>query len=232
MGDEDWANMFVTKLLLTNSGQCHSLPLLYLILAEQMQTEAWLAFSPSHTYVKIKDNNGTFHNIELTNGMFTTEAWIVGSGFVKSEAIRNRIYLDTLSKNQTMANMFVDLATGYTAKFGYDNFVLQCIDTSLKYYPNNINALKVKANYYTVLFNYVGKQLIAKGVTKEELKEYPEAINILQKRNSIYQKIDEMGYTEMPKDAYRDWLQSLEEERLKQEHQSKVLNLSKTFQTK
>ena len=35
-GDNDWSKMFVTKLLATQTGQCHSMPLLYLILAEEI----------------------------------------------------------------------------------------------------------------------------------------------------------------------------------------------------
>lgn len=36
MGNQDWSNMFVEKVLRTNSGQCHSLPLLYLIMAKEI----------------------------------------------------------------------------------------------------------------------------------------------------------------------------------------------------
>lgn len=43
MGAKDWSKMFVSKLLKTGSGQCHSMPLLYLMLAEEMNTEAYLA---------------------------------------------------------------------------------------------------------------------------------------------------------------------------------------------
>ena len=35
-GREDHSKQFVTKLLTTNSGQCHSLPLLYKIVAEEL----------------------------------------------------------------------------------------------------------------------------------------------------------------------------------------------------
>ncbi|KAA5533664.1 hypothetical protein F0919_14095 [Taibaiella lutea] len=47
-GKEDWTKMFVTKLMNTNFGQCHSMPLLYAILAEELGTETYLSASPSH----------------------------------------------------------------------------------------------------------------------------------------------------------------------------------------
>ncbi|MDR1346837.1 MAG: hypothetical protein LBJ63_00165 [Prevotellaceae bacterium] len=76
MGREDWTKMFVSKLLYTHSGQCHSLPLLYLILCEATGTEAYLACSPSHSYIKFKDETGSWHNVELTNGRCTTPAQV------------------------------------------------------------------------------------------------------------------------------------------------------------
>lgn len=70
-GREDWTKMFVHKLIQTNSGQCNSLPRLYLILAEEIGTEAFLALSPNHSYIKFRDDEDNWCNIELTNGMFT-----------------------------------------------------------------------------------------------------------------------------------------------------------------
>ena len=57
-GENDWTKLFVSKLILSKSGQCHSLPLLYLLLTEQLDAKAYLAFSPSHTYIKFQDEKG------------------------------------------------------------------------------------------------------------------------------------------------------------------------------
>ena len=43
---EDASKYMVSKLLIQNTGQCHSLPLLYLILAEELGAKAHLSFSP------------------------------------------------------------------------------------------------------------------------------------------------------------------------------------------
>lgn len=78
-GDTIWENQFVTKLLMTESGQCHSMPLLYLIIAEEMETHAWLAYSPKHTYIKFKTGNNTWQNFETTNGKLTSDAFVTQS---------------------------------------------------------------------------------------------------------------------------------------------------------
>ena len=46
---------FITKLMISGIGQCYSMPLYYLILAEEMNAEACWALSPKHSFVKIKD---------------------------------------------------------------------------------------------------------------------------------------------------------------------------------
>ena len=134
-GRLDWTKMFVTKLMQTNTGQCHSMPLLYLILAEELQIEAYLAFSPEHSYIKLQDNTGSWVNLELTNGYYTTDLWLLSSGLVKSEAISSGIYMTPLSKEETIAQCLVDLAQGYIKKYGGDRFVLQCVERALEYDP-------------------------------------------------------------------------------------------------
>jgi hypothetical protein len=83
MGHKDLTKTFVTKLLVQNSGQCHSMPLLYLMMAQELGTEAYLSYSPSHSYVMFKDNKSRWNNLELTNGKLITEAAILGSGFIR-----------------------------------------------------------------------------------------------------------------------------------------------------
>ena len=53
-GEKEWSNMFVSKLLYTRKGNCHSLPYLYKILAEEIGVDAHLALAPNHIYIKHK----------------------------------------------------------------------------------------------------------------------------------------------------------------------------------
>ena len=61
-GDKDWSKMFVTKLLKTGKGQCHSMPLLYLTLAEEIGAEAYLSICPNHSYIKFQDEKEKLNN--------------------------------------------------------------------------------------------------------------------------------------------------------------------------
>ena len=228
MGKQDWSNMFVCKLLASKSGQCHSLPLLYLILCEETGTQASLAFSPSHTYAKFKDQAGNWHNLELTNGRIVSDAFILGSGYITAEALKNRIYMEPLTKEQTVAQCLADLAKEYANKYGYDGFVSQCVDTTLKYDPTNIFARQVKSDYQTLRFDYVINQV---GRPRPDILKarYPKVYQLLEERNQTYQIIDASGYQEMPEQAYQDWLNSVNKEKEKQEHQGQMLRLTRTL---
>jgi len=223
MGKKDWSKMFVSKLLASKSGQCHSLPLLYLILCEETGTKANLAFSPSHTYAKFKDQSGNWHNLELTNGRIVSDAFIIGSGYITAEALKNRIYMEPLTNKQTIAQCLADLGKEYAQKYGYDNFVSQCIDSTLKYNPTNIFARQVKSDYQTLQFDYVVNQVGR--LHPDTLKiYYPKVYQLLKERNLAYQFIDASGYQEMPEQAYREWLKSVDKEAEKETREEKKLN--------
>ena len=42
-GEKDYFKLLTVKMLKTGKGQCHSMPLMYLMIAETLEAEAWLA---------------------------------------------------------------------------------------------------------------------------------------------------------------------------------------------
>ena len=227
-GNKDWTKMFVSKLLLSKTGQCHSLPLLYLIMCEETNTKASLAFSPSHSYAKFKDKSGNWYNVELTNGRIVSDAFLLASGYITSEALKNHIYLEPQTKRQTIACFLNDLSNGYLEKYGYDNFMSQCADTTLKYAPSNISALIIKSNYQTRKLAYLVYQVGRPN--PDVLKQrYPRIYKAFLDRNQTYQKIDDSGFQAMPVDAYNSWLKSMNAEKEKREQQGLMLRLTKTL---
>jgi hypothetical protein len=228
-GVKNWTKMFVSKLLSTNTGQCYSLPLLYLILCEETGAEASLAYSPSHSYIKFKDNSGTWHNLELTNGSIVTDAHIIGSGYVTAEAVKNGTYLKEQTKSQVVAQCISDLALGYIDKYGYDNFITQCVDSVLKYDPNNLSALILNAGHTLRRTLYVVDQLGRPPL--EVLKnDYPQAYALFEEMKRTNERVKATGHRDMPPEAYEAWLKSISEERARREHDekyNKVLRLIK-----
>jgi len=207
-GETDWSNMFVTKLLETGKGQCHSMPLLYLIFAQEINAAAWLSLAPQHSYIKFPDNTGrNILNFETTQGAPVSNDWLMESGFINSMAIRNGIYLDTLGKDELYSTLLSDLALGYTNKFGYDAFFESIVDTILKLNPKSIQGLMLKSDLLIPLVNTELKK--AGNPPIEEIRKYPSANKYYSLLMELYDIIDNLGYQNMPKESYEAWLTSL-----------------------
>lgn len=83
--EKHYDSHFVSKLMKSGSGQCYSMPLYYLVLAEKMGAKAYWAFSPQHSFIKIQDEAGTWYNLELTCNAILSDAHYMNSSYIKAE---------------------------------------------------------------------------------------------------------------------------------------------------
>jgi len=206
MGSKDWSKMFVTKLLKTHSGNCHSLPYLYKILCEEIGAKASLAFAPNHCYIKHINENGQWTNVELTNPSFPQDQWIIKEMYISVEEIKNNIYMVPLTEKESVANTMCDLAEGYKSKYGYDKFFLQVVSTALKYYPKSMSLIQHKANCLLTM------------IKNERNKKNPDTKLILadiEMHKQLIKTINAMGYKDMPTELYQEWVKSVEKEKEK-----------------
>ena len=195
-GEKDWRNMFVSTLMTTHKGNCHSLPILYKIISEEMGEKAWLAIAPNHIYIKLHNEANGWYNTELTSGQFPTDGWIMASGYIHTDAVKSGIYMDTLSEKESIAVCMVDLALGYQYKYPKDfnpEFVLKCCDKALDSFPNYINALLLKVETMVSIYQ----------------KAPDKKLGDFEQIEQICQHIHELGYRKMPKKMYLQWLKSL-----------------------
>lgn len=205
MGEIDWTKMFVSKLLNTNTGQCHSMPLLYLILAEEINAKAWLSLAPEHSFIIFNDGK-TFFNFETTCGKVVSNEWLMQSGYITSAAIKNRLYLDTLGKDALTSTLIADLVMGYVTKFGYDDFVNSMVDTILTIHPKSIQGQIFKADILTLETRTRLKQ--AGNPPLESIETFPEAYASYQALLKQYDLIDALGYIAIPKEKYTTWIKN------------------------
>ncbi|MEM8524987.1 MAG: hypothetical protein AAGG68_10105 [Bacteroidota bacterium] len=212
-GQKDWSNMFVSSLLTKRKGNCHSMPYLYKIIAEELDVPCHIAIAPNHFYIKHRSEQMGWFNTELTSGSFPIDAWLMASGYISLQAVQNGIYMDTLSAKESIALCVIDLAHGYEHKYpDHDgSFVLQCCDLALQYFPDYVNALLLKAETYLLQL-----QQLQASFGYEYLKEaikLPQGKTIWKEMNATYQKLYQLGYRQMPDKMYLEWLESLEKEK-------------------
>jgi hypothetical protein len=213
-GKHDWTKMFVTKMLKTNAGQCHSMPLLYLCIAEQLNTKAFLALSPDHSFIQYYDSRGKLRNFETTNGNLVTMEWLIQSTDVNATALKNKSYLYPLTSRKLYAQCLADLQRGYIKQNGYDEFSREISNKILALDSTNINGLMTLANDEVWRFDALVRQY--NFPPKENLYQYPELQQAFDKMMVAQEKVNATGYAAMPEEEYKQWLQSIEIEKEKQ----------------
>ena len=213
-GDKDYENIFTEKLMRTGKGQCLSMPRLYLMIAEQLGAKAWLSLAPQHSFIQFADGKGKLLNFETTNGNLASSSWLAGSGFINAKAVKSKSYLDTLSQRQLYAECLAELLLGYLQKFDYDDLAEQIKQKILQTDPNNLRGWIIDAG---IKRQIAFQKITAAGKPKEaDLHNFPEAYKAYLDMKGAMDKVDDLGYQDMPAEAYQAWLKSIELEKKKQ----------------
>ncbi len=198
LATKDWSNMFTTKLLAVRQGNCHSLTYLYKILADEIGAKCWLSLAPNHIYIRNYSDKTGWYNTELTSASFPTDAWLMMTGYISTQAIRSGLYMDTLSNQQSIALCALDLAKEYEfqTRNYYDGFIIKCCDLVLKYHSVNAMALLLKAETLKkVYFNQAREKNVASQTTYLEM-------------TTLYTTLAKLGYREMPSQVYQEWIKA------------------------
>lgn len=215
MGENDHTKHFVTKLLNTKTGQCHSLPLLYLILAEELNINAFLGLAPNHSYIKF-GNQYQSYNFETTNGNFVSDQWIVASGYVSATAVKNGIYLAPLGKQYVIAENLNYLSLGLEFLAGKSTFSEKCALTTLKFFPNSIHALMILNNLNVANCANTAKKY--KFPKETDYYKYPELKKQFDEMVDFETHIEQTGFIQIPPEQYELWQQTVNEAKQQQEH--------------
>lgn len=202
---EDFRNTFVTKALATGWGQCNTLPAIYVILAERLGAKAWISYAPYHSFIKFTDDKGIMQNYDPASHMHITDQLYQDYLFISSDAEKNRIYLDTLSKKQTIASCLIDLSYMYLLKTNFSDMTTaeEWIDYALQYFHNkeaNLQAWFIKSN---IIVNQLNQEMRKYGITDIKLvSQIKELEPLYQKYIAAEEKIKELGYRDIPQEQY------------------------------
>jgi hypothetical protein len=206
--DKDPTVGFVTKLLTTNKGNCNSLPWLYKILAEEVGASASLALAPIHCYIKHKDENGKWVNLELTSGSFARDEWIMQESGVTVEQIKTGIYMNALTQKESIALVMASLAANYQFQFSAGLLDFETCEEGLKFYPKSVNLLMVEFEHYRQNLLYA--------------RQHGNTALVYQINKNLYsidQELIALAYKQPSKEDYANWVK--ENEKGKEESKSK-----------
>ncbi len=107
-------NKLLTTYLATRRGNCVSMPLLFIILGQKLGVDVTAAAAPNHVFVKYRDHEGKFFNLETTSGAgFARDEWMRQQFPMTDESIALGIYMRPLTKKETVAVMVGTLLEFY-----------------------------------------------------------------------------------------------------------------------
>lgn len=202
LGEGDQAKFFVSKLLQENTGQCFSIPLLYKILAEEINVDAQIATAPNHSYIKFRDGKGNWYNYETTHKGFPPDKWIMSAMDVSEQAIKNEIYMKGISREGMKVYLLEYLIENYVSELGQRDFVKQYTSYCIQENPKSIKAWAIKANYETITLR---QDIYEAGVkSPNDLKNYPELYKRHLALMKLYDTIDALGFKDMSEEEYQE----------------------------
>ncbi len=211
----DRRNYFVTKTLATGSGQCHTFPVTYLILAEALGVEAHLAYNPMHSFIRYANNAGTVVNYETTVDRFLPDAFYLETLPVMEEAYRNDLYVTDLSKKQVVASVLFDLAVNFIQEhwLGDQTFIRECMEIAMPYFPNQ--------GFVNTASNYLHKRLYAdafnskvqeKGIRNiNDIPKYPDVYEAYTNYYGYMERVQALGIQDFPEAEYLRMLEYYDE---------------------
>lgn len=188
------SNKLLPNYMATKKGNCISMPFLFIILGDKLGINVTASTAPLHVFVKFTDTNGKIYNLETTSGAnFTRSEWIKQQMPMTDKAIENGIYLQLLTKKETVAVMATIFAE-YLFKTD-PKASIAISELILKYYPKSISSiLRNGSAYYLLLQKYF-------------LQKYPNPNNIPQRKRKLFHvlangnqywfnKADKLGWVE------------------------------------
>lgn len=100
------ANRLLSTYVRTRQGNCVSMPLLFLLVADRMGLNVHLASGPLHEFVRYTDPHGADHNLETTSGGHEARTEWMRQIMPKTDrSIEAGVYMRTLGRRESIALM-------------------------------------------------------------------------------------------------------------------------------
>jgi hypothetical protein len=189
-------------------GNCITMPFLFIILGDRIGINVTTSLAPLHVLMKFTDTDGKTYNLETTSGAnFARNAWYREQMPMTDLAIENGIYLQPLTRKETVAVMMSVLAEYYFQEQKYKKSVA-ISDLTLKYYPKYVNSMlrNGSASYRLLQEYYIEKYSNPNDIPQNQRKLF----HYLSNGNRYwFAKAEELGWREPKADFNAEYLQKV-----------------------
>ena len=205
-------NKLLPNYLSTKKGNCVSMPMLFIVLGQKLGIDVTASTAPKHVFVKFTDSeSGKTYNLETTSGAnFSRNVWYQQQMQVTDQALENGIYLEKLSKAETVAVMATLLAENYHSRQEFEKAMV-ISDIVLKHYPNSVGSMLMKGaiSYKLLAKNFIKKYPMPKLIPISE-RPYFEFLSM--SNHYWFQKAEALGWREPTQQDEENYLQIVKQD--------------------
>lgn len=188
------SNKMMHHYLANRSGNCITMPFLFILLADRMGLNVTASTAPVHVFVKFTDGaTGTTFNIETTSGANPArDSWYQQNMPMTDMALNKGVYMQPLSRVETIVVMASVLVEHYLDQMQYQE-AIEMTDILLPYYPN-----------YAYLYTKKGTAYY--GILKDKFyQKYPAPKDIPLGERQVYQFLSEQNHGAFDKAEALGW---------------------------
>ncbi|QOF98330.1 hypothetical protein H7691_17265 [Stenotrophomonas sp. CW117] len=203
---KDIRNKLLSTYLATRRGNCVSMPILLVIVGQELGLDITLATAPLHVLAKFRNDQGQWINIEATSFGTKGDASYQQELGITPKAVANGIYLRPLGRRESVAVMMNTLMEFYreepVRRMAVADLVLQTD-------PKEITAMLHKGGaYYDLLKQrYMSRYRSPAAIPPEERAEF-EALS--EGNRTWFAKAEALGWTETTQAQDVNYLQSIQ----------------------
>lgn len=174
---KDVRNKLLANYLSTRRGQCVSMPILFLIVADRLGLNVALATAPHHVFLRFTDERGRALNIEATSGGHPAPDPQYRRNFPMTDrALENGLYMRTLSRREAVALMATTVLQHLMTEKRYEE-VAAVSRVILPHNPRDVHVLLWEASAY------------AEMIQREFAAKYPVPFLIPEPARSHYRML-------------------------------------------
>lgn len=182
--------------LASKKGNCVSMPLLFIVLGQRLGIDVTASTAPKHVLVKYTDSDtGQTYNLETTSGANPArDVWYQQTMHVTDQALENRIYLQKLTKQESLAVMATVLAESYYEKQDYEK-AMMISDVVLKHNSNAVDTMLMKGSlFYKLLAKHYLNKYPTPNLIPVAERPYFEFLDI--NNRFWFEKAEKLGWRE------------------------------------
>ena len=177
-------NFFLHNTLDTRQGNCLSIPMLYMAVAQRLGYPVYAVTAPDHSFVRFVDPRLKEQNIELSaSAGYSPDEDYAFNLNISQKAIKNGAYLRTLSKRHYLGVLLLQNALAFDEQGDLDR-AIRYLEKAEEIDPKNV---------------YFPRNLAAMWIHKAKQQKVPEAVEKFRKIAYEYlAKAQDMGWTRDP----------------------------------